>query len=293
MTFGQYAAHYFAMPGFLLFFAVTLGAVLLNHCILLWRAGAVARQYVDEDQADALRMHFDHLTDQYYELVFSAASILFFSGLYFLIDWNYFHLSGAVLDFWQKYGDFLLLAFLVVSMLGVDLLDHLFVPVRHLKDGERGTLRLAGLLYMMILFLYIKFIYEDNNYDTIILYFLTMIIGRFVYFDASFADFRRAMKELGRALPILLLVLLSTVISAAYGFGTGYLLRSNGVVVSLWIAHIFLILEIVVISRAGLMRRAADRAARRLEAPELTEAPDGRPRHERPGRNAYRDAHRK
>ncbi len=273
LTLAEYVRHYVTGMNFVFFLAVSFGVVLLIHIILLLRAKSVAGEYVEEDQAAALRLHAGQLTEEYDELVFSAASVLFFTGLYFLIDWNYFHLSSGGVAFWKKYNDFLLLGFLIVSMLLNNVLDRLFVPLRRLGDETRSSLRMAGMLYMMVVFAYIKFIYEDNNYDTIILYFLTMIIGRFVYFDASLADFRKAMKQLGAVLPILALVLLSTALLAWFGFRSGYLLKSNGVVVSLWIAHLILILEIFVIDRTGLMNRLAGRAARKLERTDSFENP--------------------
>lgn len=123
---------------------------------------------------------------------------------------------------------------------------------------------MAGMLYMLIIFAYIKFIYLDDNYDAILFYFITMIIGRFVYFDASFKDFCISMKELVSQLPILLLVLLSTALLALYGFKSGYLLTSNGVVVSMFLAHFFVILEIFLITRVRLPQKIAEQIAGRL-----------------------------
>ena len=123
---------------------------------------------------------------------------------------------------------------------------------------------MAGMLYMLIIFAYIKFIYLDDNYDVILIYFITMIIGRFVYFDASFKDFCNSMKELVDQLPILLLVLLSTALLALYGFKSGYLLTANGVVVSMFLAHFFVIFEIFLITRVQLPQKIAERIAVKL-----------------------------
>ena len=117
---------------------------------------------------------------------------------------------------------------------------------------------------MLIIFAYIKFIYLDDNYDAILIYFITMVIGRFVYFDASFRDFCQSMKELIDQLPILLLVLLSTALLALYGFKSGYLLASNGVVVSMFLAHFFVIFEIFLITRIRLPQKIAEGIAGKL-----------------------------
>ena len=72
------------------------------------------------------------------------------------------------------------------------------------------------------------------------------------------------MKELIDQLPILLLVLLSTALLALYGFKSGYLLASNGVVVSMFLAHFFVIFEIFLITRIQLPQKIAEGIAGKL-----------------------------
>ena len=72
------------------------------------------------------------------------------------------------------------------------------------------------------------------------------------------------MKELVDQLPILLLVLLSTALLALYGFKSGYLLTANGVVVSMFLAHFFVIFEIFLITRVQLPQKFAERIAVKL-----------------------------
>jgi len=266
MTIQDYLHHYFTMPDIVFFFLVSLGVVVLIHFILYAAAKHVAGLYVEDDAPYVLRDEMLGLTEKYYELVFSATSMLFFVGIYFLIDFNYFGFGWNELAFWEKYSDYILLAMIVISVALISLMDRLIIPLRRLKKGEKASLRMAAMVYMTVIFFYIKFIYLDNNYDSIIAYFITLIIGRFVYFDATLEDFGSAMKDLVRTLPILGLVLLSTGLLALFGFRTGYLLRANGVVVSLFIAHLFMILEIFVIARTGVVRRSLVRRIRKSEA---------------------------
>lgn len=184
-------------------------------------------------------------SEKYYELMFASTSILFFTGLYFLIGYRYFELSDDFYAIWDKYSDFLLLLFLFFSIMMIDFFDSFIIPLKEITAEEKGSLRMSSMIYMLVIFGYIKFIYNDNNYDSIIIYFLIMIIGRFVYFDASFKDFIKAMRYLAGTLPCLCMVLATTALMALYGFSSGYLLKGNGVVVSLWIAHLFLIIEII------------------------------------------------
>ena len=254
MLLPDYIRHYLSLPGLLFFLLVSLAVVILIHAILLIAAKNKAMHYRQSDRIFAMTDLFNRYTERYYELMLSATSTLFFTGIFFLIDFDYFSVSARTWSFWESYRDFILLAFIVVSI----------ILIRVIEKEEKSTLRMAGMLYMLIIFAYIKFIYLDDNYDAILVYFITMIIGRFVYFDASFQDFCNSMKELVDQLPILLLVLLSTALLALYGFKSGYLLTANGVVVSMFLAHFFVILEIFLITRVKLPQKIAEKIAGRL-----------------------------
>lgn len=264
MLLPDYIRHYLSLPGLLFFLLVSLAVVILIHAILLTAARKQAMHYLRSDRAVAITDLFNRYTERYYELMLSATSTLFFTGIFFLIDFDYFSVSAGAWQFWENYRDFILLAFIIVSIILISIVDHFFIPLRIIEKEEKSTLRLAGMLYMLVIFAYIKFIYLDDNYDAILFYFITMILGRFVYLDASFKDFCISMKALASQLPILLLVLLSTALLALYGFKSGYLLTANGVVVSMFLAHFFVILEIYLITRVSLPQKIAERIAGRL-----------------------------
>ena len=255
MSFSDYIKHYLAVPKVGYFFLISFGVVLAIHFILSGAAKVKVGTGHGSHQVEAFTKTFEEYCERYYELMFSSTSILFFTSIYFGIDFDYFNILAKTHGIWDKYQDFLLLGFIVISILFNSIIDHWFVPLRRIDKEKRNTLRMTGMLYMLVIFAYIKYIYEDDNYDTILVYFLTLVIGRFVYFDASIKDFWIAMKNLIGTLPILGLVLLSTALLAMYGFTTGYLLRSNGVVLSLFIAHFFGIIEIFILARTGILTK--------------------------------------
>lgn len=259
MTFSDYLNHYLEIPDVLYFTAVSLGAVLLAHIVIAIAAAVTSKGRNGRNQRDIYTEEFSRHAQRYYELTFACASLLLFVGVYFLIDMNYFDFSHEAWKFWTEYQDFLLLGFLIVSILFVSVLDHIFVPVKALEGSERATLRMMSMIFMMVVFAVIKFGDENNNYDTIVMYFITMIVGRFVYVDATVRDFGHSMKELFKALPLLVLVLLVAGGLALFGFKSGYLLRKNGVVLSMFIAHFFVIAEIFILSRTKLCLVAARR----------------------------------
>ena len=188
---------------------------------------------------------------RFYEMVFSGASILSFLALYYLID--RFCEPGDFRDFWDKYKDFLLLLMICLSIVFNNIIDRIIIPLKSLSRDEKGSVRLLGMLYVILIFFYIKFIYENNNYDGFIMYFLGLMIGRFIYFDASFRDGIRTMLTSLRNFPLLILGLMYTGFMAYTGFTSDYLLVGNGVLVSTFIAHIFMIVAIFIIHHSHFM----------------------------------------
>lgn len=234
MTFADYITHYTETPGVTYMILVTLFIMIIIHLVTFLLTKATGGDY-------------GLLVEKYYELIISITSMLFFIGCFFLVEHRYFDIGEDFYELWNKYNDFLLLLALFISVFLINFIDMFVIPLKLLYREEKATLRMMAMIYMLIIFAYIKFIYQNDNYDSIIVYFIIMVVGRFIYFDASLTDFLKAMKNLFLEMPMLLLGLATTAIVAWYGFGSEYLLKSNGVVLSLWIAHVLIVLEIAII----------------------------------------------
>lgn len=248
MTFVEYLQHYTETPGILHMFLVTAFIMLVIHIVTFLLTKATGGDY-------------GLLVEKYYELIISITSMLFFIGVFFLVEHRYLGVGEEFYEIWDKYDDFLLLLALFISIFFINFIDTFIIPLKLLYREEKATLRMMAMIYMLLIFAYIKFIYKNDNYDSIIVYFIIMVVGRFIYFDASFTDFLKAMKNLFLETPMLLLGLVTTAVLAWYGFGTEYLLKSNGVVLSLWIAHVFIVAEMAVIHmvlRKSIHKKSSD-----------------------------------
>ena len=232
MSFEAYIDHYTARPG--IWYVILISTLILGAARVILHFG--------KKENEVLRC------EKYYELILSSSAILLFTGMYFLIDYHYLSVPSSFYAIWDEYSDFILLAALIMAIVITNIFDHILIPMKVLGDSDKASLRVAAIIYMLLVFGYIKFVYLDNNYDDIIVYFIIMIIGRFVYFDASFRDFKAVIKGFLGTLPILLLALATTALLALYGFNSGYLLKKNGVVLSLYIAHVYVIIEIIILS---------------------------------------------
>ena len=254
-----YLLHYFNLKNAGMFLLVSfLGMFAVLALILL----AARRQVKKKIQAEGSGRHRktlrEHSRKQYqviesfYELVFSSTSVLLFLSLYYLID-SYIPQAA---EYWNTYRDLILLLFIVLSVFFTSWLDVVFVKLTHVHSEQKAAVRLVSSLYIVLILLYIRFIYEDTNYDDLILYFVTLAVGRFLYFDFTVKDFVQTLRGVVRNLPLLLLMGGYSAFICWFGFSVDFLLTSNGVIVSTLIAHLFMDLSIFLLHRTRLLSRA-------------------------------------
>ncbi len=259
----EYLRHYLDARMVLPMLGIAVIAVICSLGFIHLAARALSQRKGITDRKAFMREERLSLTERFYELIFSGTAIFLFVGIYFTID--FLGYGDQIGGFWERYSSFILLLFILASVIFNTVIDRIIIPLNHVKPGEIASIRLIGMLYMLIIFAYIKFIYQDDNYDAIIMYFLTLVIGRFVYFDATLQSFHEAVRDAAGNLPLLALALLCTGFLALFGFGSGYLLKSNGVVLSLFIAHLYLLLVIFVVHHTSNLIRWISRKADRSE----------------------------
>lgn len=172
----------------------------------------------------------------HFELTFSETIFLLFTSLYFLM--TYFGVGGEV---WAKYSSYVLLLLIIIAVLLNTWLDHALIPLETLRPGEREALHMTAILYMQIIFAYIKFGYKNDNYDSIIQYFILLMIGRFVCFDTTINAMQKTFHSLVSSLPLLAMALASTGVMAYVEYSIHYLVTPNGVVFNFFIAQLYLL----------------------------------------------------
>lgn len=251
MTLDDYLAHYFIWKDMLTFFLIAIGGLIVSLAILLICSRLISTSVPKKKQAAFFYNKTNNLVERFYEMIFSGTSILSFLAAYYLID--RFVTTGSFRVFWDKHSDMLLLVMIILSCVINSFLDRIFVPLKSIDKEQKASVRMIGMLYIILIFMYIKFIYENNNYDGFITYFLGLMVGRFAYFDASFSDFVKSVKLAALNLPLLILGLCYTGFMCFIGFSSKYLLISNGVLVSTFIAHLFMVVSIFLIYHCRIL----------------------------------------
>lgn len=277
MEYFNYIEHYFDMASAVPFFLVSLAGLIFVMGVIL--ALARIRQELDRrgassvataDEANAADLNAQprphsrarrplldpvdtrpyEFIESFYEMAFASTSILLLLSLYYIIgDRINLHTVSKV---WNQYKDWVLIGFLLVSMLVDRIFDRVLVPLRYISAQKRGSVRLMASIYVMLILMYIRFIYEDYNYENLILYFVMLVIGRLVYFDVTWDGFRNDCLGLFRNLPVLLLMSAYSATVVWYGFTSGFLMKANGVIVSTLIAHLFMDICIFLFDRSHI-----------------------------------------
>ena len=261
--FGYYVEHYFEMPDCLKFFLLALGVLFVFFVVLYLVTVIGAHGYSGVERRERIRIEWHVLVERYYEMVFSGTSVLMFMSVYYLID--RFVTEPEVREIWEKWDDFALMFLIVFSCFFISFLDRVFVKLKFLNRSEKAGGRLSGMFYMFFIFIYIKFIYQDNNYDMLMTYFLGLIVGRFAYFDSTVHDFIVAMRGVIKNIPLMIFMLAYTGIMCLYGFNTDYLLTHNGVIPNIFLTHLFMCVAIFVLYHLHIAELVTGRGDRNIQ----------------------------
>ena len=254
-----YVTHYFNFEYIGIYLLVSLIGLAVVIGIVLAVAKLKTRQRLQDNSLShkAIRRINRHhqerkrsIIESFFEMVFASTSVLIFLSLYYIIDER----IPGVSIYWQKYQDIILLLFLCFSVILNGWLDIVFVPLEEIDSNQKASIRLVSSFYIILILLYIKFIYNDDNYDSLMMYFITLAVGRFIYFDFTMDDFLSTLHGFWEELPLLILMASYSGFVCWFGFHTGFLLTSNGVIVSTLLAHLFMVCSIFILDKTRVLR---------------------------------------
>lgn len=205
----------------------------------------------------------------FFEMIISGTSVLLFACSYVVCNHifelltpivesgNAKKLSDGIRQFyyiWDTSKDFVLLFLISMSCLINTILDKIIIPLRRISKDDKASVRMLGMFYAIIILLSFNSFnaigdksFDTDIYSPIMMYYFGLMIGRFVYFDASFMDFICAiLGAIRHGLLLVFAVVLSGLLSFI-GFKLGYLIEQNFYIVGVLYTDIFLIVAIFII----------------------------------------------
>lgn len=208
---------------------------------------------------------------RFYEMIISGASVMSFACAYVILNHIYSLTEGSGSTFtymWENWKDFILLLLICLSCVINSLLDRLIIPLKLIDNGEKASVRMLSMFYVIIILVYLNMIGDESEYSPVMMYYLGLMIGRFVYFDASFADFIDAVKNLFGNLLLLVLGLILTSALAFYGFNAGYLLERNYFIVGVFYTQLFMLAAVFILHHSHVIYLFVKKDGRAEKEPE-------------------------
>ncbi len=254
MTIEAYINPDFTWPKKLIFFIVALAAIVVgNLLILAWNR--IAEPGKGRSAERRRKDNYYRMSEYFYELIISATSVMFFACAYVVLNhvYNLYHGSyqagflGTFLYAWENWKDFMLLLMICLSCVLNSLLDKFIIPIKGLSRDQIASVRMLGMFYAIVVLLYLNVIGDESEYSPVMMYYLGLMVGRFVYFDASFMDFIACMKRTIVRTPLLVLGLAISGGLSFFGFSAGYLLERNYYIVGVFYTHVFLLIAVFVL----------------------------------------------
>ena len=254
MTIEAYINPDFTWPKKLIFFIVALAAIVAgNLLILAWNR--IAEPGKGRSAEKRRKDNYYRMSEYFYELIISATSVMSFACAYVVLNhvYNLYHGSyqagflGTFLYAWENWKDFVLLLMICLSCVLNSLLDKFIIPIKGLSRDQIASVRMLGMFYAIVVLLYLNVIGDESEYSPVMMYYLGLMVGRFVYFDASFMDFIACMKRTIVRTPLLVLGLAISGGLSFFGFSAGYLLERNYYIVGVFYTHVFLLIAVFVL----------------------------------------------
>lgn len=254
MTIEAYINPDFTWPKKLIFFIVALAAIVVgNLLILAWNR--IAEPGKGRSAERRRKDNYYRMSEYFYELIISATSVMSFACAYVVLNhvYNLYHGSyqagflGTFLYAWENWKDFVLLLMICLSCVLNSLLDKFIIPIKGLSRDQIASVRMLGMFYAIVVLLYLNVIGDESEYSPVMMYYLGLMVGRFVYFDASFMDFIACMKRTIVRTPLLVLGLAISGGLSFFGFSVGYLLERNYYIVGVFYTHVFLLIAVFVL----------------------------------------------
>ncbi len=232
--------------------AVGLGFIYLVSLLVL------GRDISAKNRRQAVLGALEDKVQRFFEMIIAGTSVMSFSCAYVIINHVYTLVETGVagnltpfeqrlIEAWADGKDFVLLLLICMSCVINTILDSLIIPLKKLSKAEKATMRMLAMFYVIILLMYLNYIGDESQYSPVMMYYFGLMIGRFVYFDASFKDFLGALKNMFFNLPYMALSLILTGSLCALGFTLTYFLERNYFIMGIFYTHLFMLVCIFVI----------------------------------------------
>jgi len=261
MTIDRYINPDFDRTKQLIFLGMAFAGIFLIILIIMFGTRLSVCLVDSNERHDEFKRRTIDNIQLFFEMMISGTSVLVFACAYVICN-HIFELMSAGLQAgqsipaelkwfynnWDKNKDFVLLFLISISCLINTIIDRILIPLRRISKDDKASIRMLGMFYAICILLIINNNGgEEKFYGPVMMYYFGLMIGRFVYFDASFMDFVYAIWGAIRHSLLLLFGLLLTCGLSIVGFRLKYLIDRNFIIVGVLYTDIFLLIVIFIL----------------------------------------------
>ena len=245
------------------FAGIGIGLLFIYWVSILTAGGKGSRRKRRNDLSSV----FVDKSERFFEMLIAGTSVMSFSTAYVVINHVYSLAQSGVMgklsgneqrlfDLWSDGKDFMLLLLILLSCVINTVLDTFIIPLKKITREEKATIRMLAMFYVIVILMFLNLIGDESEYSPVMMYYFGLMVGRFVYFDASFKDFLVALKNMFFNLPYMVLTLTLIGLLCLFGFKMGYLLERNYYIVGIFYTHLFMLVCIFVIHLVWMIKSA-------------------------------------
>ena len=262
MTLDAYLNPDFSTPEKIIFFILSLAGIIVCNILIIAGTGFVFLFSKDRKDRNKKNNRILDTVQMFYEMIISATSVMSFACAYVIFN----HVYSLVIsegtqieylkifaDTWEQWKDFILLLLILLSCVLNSLLDGLFIPLKRIRKETKASIRMLAMFYAIIVLICLNFYGDESEYSPVMMYYLGLMVGRFVYFDASFGDFLTALRNVLMKSPLLLLGLSLSGGLCCIGFKAGYFLERNYYIVGVFYTHLFLLAAVFILHHSHIL----------------------------------------
>ncbi len=262
MTLDAYLNPDFSTPEKIIFFILSLAGIIVCNILIIAGTGFVFLFSKDRKDRNKKNNRILDTVQMFYEMIISATSVMSFACAYVIFN----HVHSLVIsegtqieylkifaDTWEQWKDFILLLLILLSCVLNSLLDGLFIPLKRIRKETKASIRMLAMFYAIIVLVCLNFYGDESEYSPVMMYYLGLMVGRFVYFDASFGDFLTALRNVLMKSPLLLLGLSLSGGLCCIGFKAGYFLERNYYIVGVFYTHLFLLAAVFILHHSHIL----------------------------------------
>lgn len=170
--------------------AVSVGVIFIITRWILYKSRKINERTTIEESDKIAKVYVNRpyeITQIVFEIIISNTCIIIVMYIYYCID--------KYLIFLKSYLGIIMITLIIFAILLNNLLDGV-IKQDMIKKENKANIRLISSCSVVMLFLFIKIYFKTKDYDEFLLYYVPLVLGRFIFFDSTISELKKSLSDL-------------------------------------------------------------------------------------------------